>query len=92
MPLYRYKCPKCLHEAEVLKKISECDSEHYCSKCKTLTERVYHGVKTSRIKTFENPLTLHNINVNGEGPVTFRSKSELRRYCKENGLESGALL
>lgn len=37
-------------------------------------------------------LVLDNINVMGEGPVRFRNKSDLKRYCQKHGLESGALL
>ena len=37
-------------------------------------------------------LTLEHINVNGEGPLTFKNKSELKDYCKRHNVASGALL
>lgn len=38
------------------------------------------------------PLILEHINVEGEGPKTFYSEGELRRYCRKHKLSSGALL
>ena len=38
------------------------------------------------------PIELEHINVTGEGPLTFNSQGELRRYCREHKLASGALL
>jgi hypothetical protein len=37
-------------------------------------------------------LVLTNINVEGEGPLRFKSKRELSTYCNKHGLSSGALL
>lgn len=38
------------------------------------------------------PLTLENANIHGEGPITFKQKRDLVSYCRENNLDSGALL
>jgi len=44
------------------------------------------------VKDSWKPITLEHINVTGEGPLHFEKKKDLQRYCKENGLSSGALL
>lgn len=38
------------------------------------------------------PSVQEHINVTGEGPLTFRTRDALRKYCRDNSLESGALL
>jgi hypothetical protein len=37
-------------------------------------------------------VTLENINVEGEGSITFKTKKALQRYCNKHNLRSGALL
>lgn len=37
------------------------------------------------------PLTLEHANVEGEGPLTFETKRELKDYGKKHGLVFGAI-
>jgi hypothetical protein len=58
-----------------------------CETCKSRLEREYGRVG---IRSWpKDGLTLTNVE---EKPKTFYSKAELSRYCKDNKIESGALL
>jgi putative FmdB family regulatory protein len=35
MPLYEYRCKKCGHQFELLRKVSEADDETRCPKCRS---------------------------------------------------------
>ena len=87
MPLYKVKCLSCKHEFDELCKAEDQDSIR-CEKCNRSTERVFAAPKGPSIYT-KFPFTLENVE---EHPVTFRTKGDLSRYCKEKGIASGALL
>jgi len=87
MPVYQYQCRGCQRRVERLRKIADRDKPVSCE-CGRDMEKVIPGFNPKVWK----PLTLEHINVEGEGPLTFNSEGELRRYCKKHGLGSGALL
>jgi len=59
-----------------------------CPVCKSKTERMLSRIGLDSWK----PITLEHINVDGEGPLRFEKKRDLKAYCKKHGLSSGALL
>lgn len=96
MPLYKQQCnnSKCNNEFEDFRPMKECEVEPKCPKCGSDSSKVFGGAfRRPETNPFRGDgLTLEHINVEGEGPLTFKSKRELSRYCNKHGLESGALL
>jgi len=85
MPLYHYQCPKCLKERDEFNRIKDRNSV-ICS----CGERMIRPIRQN--KTFLDiwkPLTLEHI---ADEPMTFNSRKELTKYCRENKVSSGALL
>jgi putative FmdB family regulatory protein len=40
MPYYEYECPKCKHETEIIKSISNYDRDEPCGECGELMDRL----------------------------------------------------
>ncbi len=96
MPVYQYKCQQCNSLVEELRQVSQMDNDlPHCPQCGKEMVRIIAPF-CSRGDGFgirgDEPITLEHINVEGEGPLTFNRKSDLRRYCRKHGLSSGALL
>ena len=85
MPLYQYKCKECGLQQDEIRTINRRNNKGACSSCGADTQRELTG---SRVEVFR-PITLEHI---ATTPMTFHSKSQLRKYCRSHGLESGALL
>jgi len=86
MPLYHYQCPKCHQEHDEFQTMAN-RNKVSCEACGTHMTR-----PISANKPFVNvwePLTLTHI---ADKPMTFNSRKDLVRYCKENKVSSGALL
>lgn len=95
MPLYSHRCSKCQVRVDDFRPMSESGKDLECPKCGKLMDREYSSGSFQRpeMNSFRGDgLTLEHINVEGEGPLTFKSKRKLREYCEKHGLESGALL
>lgn len=86
MPFYDYRCPKCGHEMEEFNDMKDRNKQK-CPKCQTLMARRYDGCG-SYVEVW-GPKTLRHVE---HDPKTFRNKRELREYCKEHKISSGALL
>ena len=56
--------------------------------CEVCGARADPVVQRSRVQTW-SPLFLHNVSHEGK---LFNTKQELKQYCREHKLESGALL
>ena len=93
MPYYQMWCPRCQGEFEELMPIAEYsrrvekDSLH-CH-CGFPARRVVDGLGVGVHSWPTDGLVLENASLEGK---RFRSKGELRRWQKETGLESSALL
>ena len=85
MPLYQYKCITCGLESDEYRSIEKRNDNGTCSMCEGKTKKVF---AQGKIHVWE-PITLEHI---ATTPMTFDSKNKLRKYCRKNGLESGALL
>jgi len=83
--MYEFECPNCHKHEEVIRTISDRDEVVICKKCNIDMFRVYMGGSISIWK----PITLEHI---ADQPMTFNSKRDLRKYCREHKLSSGALL
>jgi len=93
MPLYNYRCRKCHKVVELLKPLREFSKSVHSQCCPgQLSDLVVTGVVTRGDGFGPNgsdPITLEHI---ADEPKTFRTQKELRKYCREHGLSSGALL
>jgi len=88
MPMYKYQCPACLATTERFRKIKYYNRKPRCESCGVLMPRVPHEFLVDPWK----PITLEHINVEGEEPLHFKKRGELRDYCRKHGLASSALL
>jgi putative FmdB family regulatory protein len=88
MPVYDYKCKSCGLKQDAYREISQRNRPLTCPNCKG---KMFKTISIP-VKDSWKPITLEHINVTGEGPLHFEKKKDLQRYCKENGLSSGALL
>lgn len=67
--------------------MSQVEEAQTCLQCNSTLDREYGRL---HIKSWPSEgLTLTNVE---KEPKTFRSEQELRRYCKDKKIESGALL
>jgi len=87
MPVWDYKCPRC---QQVVERFLHKGPPPKTVRCKC-GGRARREISRAKPQVWK-PLTLEHINVDGEGPLTFNSKGDLRRYCRKHGLASGALL
>ena len=85
MPVYQYRCKGCKEEVEVRRAVKDRLEALKCPRCLGELQLV---PSLPFVKIWK-PLTLEHVE---KEPRTFNSESELRGYCKERKLESGALL
>lgn len=80
MPTYSYECRSCGAEQEIIKRISEMESEEFCSKCETGMIRVISqvSINTSTCK-FES----HHNHAFGKTVTTKRQLEECRRKLQD---------
>lgn len=96
MPIYQYKCLECHSLVEELRQVKEMDSP--LPRCPLDGKEMRRIVAPFRSRgdgfgvNGDAPITLEHINVESEGALTFRTKSDLRQYCRKHHLSSGALL
>lgn len=86
MPLYEYECPDCEEITEDFRQISDRAQPMEC-KCGGLAEKIISP--PYRDRAWENGITLDHVELH---PKHFRTRQELRSYCKKKGLTSSALL
>ena len=84
MPQYVHQCQECGKVVEHLLPIKARNKKMICEcggRMKRLISRFSPNVW--------GPMTLDHI---ADDPMTFSNRDELRKYCREHGLESSALL
>lgn len=82
-------CPKCKREVFKLRgKLVGEEMIYACTACTELHPRVHDGDG----HVWDSSKPYEHINVTGEGPMRFQTKGDMRRYCKQNHIECGALL
>ena len=86
MPIYEYQCLECKAVTEELaaKPVGPA-AQRVCSKCGGTAMPI---VSCSRVQTWQ-PLFLEHVCPKGK---LFETKQSLKGYCRDNGLESNALL
>lgn len=96
MPTYSFSCKPCSKSKEILGSYQEVmDNPPACPECSRLMERDYNQEhlphKLGRPKSlFEGKgLFLEHADENGKW---FKSQNELRKWCREKGVNSSALL
>ena len=92
MPMYEVRCSHCLKEDEVYspKALSaeELQAQVPCPHC--LNNFLSKQISRPRRDSWpEDGVVLEHV---AERPKRFRTRSELRNFCKEHGFSSGALL
>ena len=85
MPSYDYRCEKCEFEVDLVLKMKDRMRKFYCGKC---GGKMKQFIKRFTIDPWK-PITLDHI---ADTPLTFKKRSDLRRYCRERGWASSALL
>lgn len=85
MPFYSFKCPRCRVVVVEQRRMAECSRPGVCQECQAETFRV----PDVPFFDVDKPITLEHVEAN---PRTFENKRELKRYCDQKGLVSGALL
>lgn len=95
MPLYEWKCSNdsCKLKGVVVEEFSakvlteDSPERPSCRECKELMVKQLSACR--RDSWPEGGIVLEHI---ADKPMRFERKSDLRKYCKEKGLSSGALL
>jgi hypothetical protein len=93
MPMYDVECSNssCKLKEEVYShsKLAEGAKVCACRLCSSPMHKILTPPRTRRDSWPEGGLTLEHI---ADKPKHFSSRQELRNYCKQTGLSSGALL
>ena len=82
--MYQYRCNSCSQVVEQLRRVDERSAPATCE-CGGVATKMVSPVT---MKVWQ-PITLEHI---ADEPMTFTKEGDLRKYCNDNNLESGALL
>lgn len=87
MPVYEFDCEDCINTQDEYYKIEECPKEVKCNKCGGKAVKVIgkFNLQCDGINDIPwLPSAVENLQKDGEKPI--ESRSEYKRYLKENGL------
>lgn len=83
MPEYAWKCDKCEHITEVVRKMSDCDEATACEECNSANTYRYYGEYT-RAAQFK-PFWCEHLD---REPVYIESKKHFKEECDKRGMVS----
>lgn len=86
MPLYNYQCPECKTTCELKRAIKDRNRLPLCA-CGRKTTRVY--VFSFSPQVWDSDKVYHNFDVY---PTRFKTQDDMRRRCRQDGIECGQLL
>ena len=87
MPTYSHKCPQCKQVKDDVRPVLQAGQDIQCDKCGVPMPR-YYGNANVAGSVWDSEKQYEHFDVN---PMRFRTKGDMRRFCRQNGLESGAL-
>jgi putative FmdB family regulatory protein len=89
MPLYSHRClnPKCRVEFDQFRPLREWNKPVACTSCGGLTELFLRSGPAGHV--WDSEKEYENFE---ENPIKFRTKGDMRKYCRERKLGTGALL
>lgn len=87
MPTYSHKCPRCNKVKEEVRPVKQAGDDMMCEDCGVPMPRYYGNCNVAGIPWDSEKAYEHF----DDKPMRFRTKGDMRRFCRERGWESGAL-